>query len=353
MHKVAPVHKSVKWLCEEKQHPLSMMASNSLFEQTVLHRGVHLGVTRRDLLTQLVHALWLSPTHTPIPRHPHTQFPKPLCSHLVIPNWHKPHTACGGAMDAPVAGCGGYQEDPDLAGNDANFTDNENDGAQEEEDADIDKVDDMYVDIDNVCSDNDGTAACREDDAASFVDDNFDHNIDDNPGNEAGNNTEGDIGNRASNDCTGIDEVKDDNTDHSDIDQEGNNVSNIATNHTACRDDCHGRHAKRARMSAVSSQATLPQRRPPLPKPLPPKPSQSVHTPTSQPPLGQQPRQTASTALSMTDLTMESPMVDVLETCRRIYSEHAAIVNANNYHWERVWNMMNYLADRLKLANRR
>ena len=50
---------------------------------------------------------------------------------------------------------------------------------------------------------------------------------------------------------------------------------------------------------------------------------------------------------------MESPMVDVLETCRRIYSEHAAIVNANNNHWERVWNMMNYLADRLKLANRR
>ena len=50
--------------------------------------------------------------------------------------------------------------------------------------------------------------------------------------------------------------------------------------------------------------------------------------------------------------TMESPMVDVLETCRRVYSEHAAIVNAKNYHWERVWNMMNYMADRLKVANR-
>jgi len=147
-------------------------------------------------------------------------------------------------MDAPVAGCGGDQEDPDLAGNDANFTDNENDGAQEGEDADIDKVDDTYVDIDIVHSDNEGTAACREDDAASFVDDNFDHNSDDNPGNETGNNTGGDIGDRVSNDCAGIDEDKDDKADHNDIDKEGNNVANIATNHTACRDDCHGRHAK-------------------------------------------------------------------------------------------------------------
>jgi len=244
-------------------------------------------------------------------------------------------------MDAPVAGCGGDQEDPDLAGNDANFIDNENDGAQEGEDADID-----YVNIDIVHSDNEGTAACREDDAASFVDDNFDHNSDDNPGNDTGNNNGGDIGNRASNDWAGIDEVKDDKADHNDIDKEGNNVANIATNHTACRDDCHGSHAKRARMSAVSPHTTLPQRRPPLPKPLPPKPSQFVRKPTSQPPLGQQPRQIASTALS-TDLTMESPMEDVLDACRRIYSDHAAIVNANNYHWERVWNMMNYLADRL------
>ena len=46
-------------------------------------------------------------------------------------------------MDALVAGCGGYQEDPYLAGNEANFNDNENDGTQEEEDADIDKVDDI------------------------------------------------------------------------------------------------------------------------------------------------------------------------------------------------------------------
>ena len=101
------------------------------------------------------------------------------------------------------------------------------------------------------------------------------------------------------------------------------------------------------------SQARLPQPRPVLRRPLWPKQPLVLPEPPQKRlrPLLQRSVDEIASRTIASDLTAESQLVDVLASCRLLYLRHSAIVNANNCHWDKVWNMTNFMAERLKVEH--
>ena len=167
-------------------------------------------------------------------------------------------------------------------------------------------------------------------------------------GSDSYNNYDNDIGNDAGNDANGLG------------DPDGN----------ACREegsDMPAKHTLSEPMQRLQtwsgfppgpplmwpSQARLPQPRPVLRRPLWPKQPLVLPEPPQKRlrPLLQRSVDEIASRTIASDLTAESQLVDVLASCRLLYLRHSAIVNANNCHWDKVWNMTNYMAERLKVEH--